>query len=210
MRHPIALLESLGRHVGIELGGAEAGVAEHLLHGAQVRSPIKEVGRRGMAKGMRSGRAGSRQGREQPGDEVVDRTCSQASSAGAQEQGGGRTSDKTLAHRKVLLESALGRYSERHYPLLCALSGDTGSEPSGVDVTKVESYHFADTECGSVEHFHNGQVARGSRISRASQRGKVSEDLLNLGPSEHTGQMAIRLGRPEAGRGVGGGVTGAG
>ena len=41
----VGLFESLGGDVSVDLGGSEAGVAEHLLHGPKVRSPVEQVGR---------------------------------------------------------------------------------------------------------------------------------------------------------------------
>jgi hypothetical protein len=46
--HGVALLEPLGRDVGIDLGRAEAGVAQHLLHGPQIRAPVEQVRRGGV------------------------------------------------------------------------------------------------------------------------------------------------------------------
>ena len=46
--HRVALLEPLGRDVGVDLGGAEAGVPEQLLHRPKIRSPVEQVGRGGV------------------------------------------------------------------------------------------------------------------------------------------------------------------
>jgi murein DD-endopeptidase MepM/ murein hydrolase activator NlpD len=49
MSHGVALLEPLGRDVRVDLGGAEARMAQHLLHGPQIRSPVEQVGSGGVA-----------------------------------------------------------------------------------------------------------------------------------------------------------------
>ena len=49
VRHRVALFEPLGRDVGVDLGGAEAGVPEQLLHRPKIRSPVEQVGRGGVA-----------------------------------------------------------------------------------------------------------------------------------------------------------------
>jgi len=48
VRHRVALFEPLGRDVGVDLGGAEAGVPEQLLHRPKIRSPVEQVGRGGV------------------------------------------------------------------------------------------------------------------------------------------------------------------
>jgi hypothetical protein len=40
-------------YVRVQLGGREVGVAEHLLHTAEVRAAFEEMGREGMAQQMR-------------------------------------------------------------------------------------------------------------------------------------------------------------
>src|SRR4030095_3161093 len=42
-------------HGGVDLGGGDAGVAEHFLYGAQVGAALEEVGGEGMAQGMGAG-----------------------------------------------------------------------------------------------------------------------------------------------------------
>ena len=37
-------------HVGVDLGGGEVGVAEHLLHRAQVGAALEQVGREAVAQ----------------------------------------------------------------------------------------------------------------------------------------------------------------
>src|SRR5258706_8544522 len=40
---PVDLLQLLQADVGVDLGGGKTRVAEHLLHGADIRPPIQEV-----------------------------------------------------------------------------------------------------------------------------------------------------------------------
>src|SRR5688500_6398530 len=49
----VDLAQPLHVDVGVDLRGRDSGVAEHLLYGAQVRAPAEQVGREGMAWGMR-------------------------------------------------------------------------------------------------------------------------------------------------------------
>ena len=52
----VALFQPLGRNVRVQLRRPEARVAQHLLHRSQVRSPVQEVGCRGVPQGVRPGR----------------------------------------------------------------------------------------------------------------------------------------------------------
>lgn len=47
------LLQASAIDVGIDLGGRDVGVTEHLLHRAKVRPPLQQVGRKGVAKLVR-------------------------------------------------------------------------------------------------------------------------------------------------------------
>jgi len=48
MSEGVGLFEPFRRDVGVDLGRSEARVAQHLLHGPQVRSPVEQVGRGGV------------------------------------------------------------------------------------------------------------------------------------------------------------------
>src|SRR5690349_3455951 len=50
---PVDFLQLLQAHVRVDLGGREAGVPQHLLHRADVRAAIQEVGGKGMAERVR-------------------------------------------------------------------------------------------------------------------------------------------------------------
>ena len=50
----VDLLQLLAREVGVELGGREVGVAEHLLDRAQVAAAGQQVRREGVAQGVRA------------------------------------------------------------------------------------------------------------------------------------------------------------
>ena len=44
----VQLLQSLPRHVGIDLGGGDVAVPEQQLHDAKIRAMVEQVGREGM------------------------------------------------------------------------------------------------------------------------------------------------------------------
>jgi hypothetical protein len=59
----VRLLQLLAREVGVELGGGEVGVAEHLLHRAQVAVAGEQVRGEGVAQGVRAPLQGRQPGR---------------------------------------------------------------------------------------------------------------------------------------------------
>src|ERR671911_1535008 len=50
----VDLLQLLAREVGVELGGREVGVAEHLLDRAEVATARQQMGGEGVAEGVRA------------------------------------------------------------------------------------------------------------------------------------------------------------
>jgi len=86
--HRVALLEPFGRHVRVDLRGAEAGVAEHLLHRPQIRSPVEQVGGRGVPQRVRARGTTAGHTLEQAGHHRVHRSGADARAAGAEEQRG--------------------------------------------------------------------------------------------------------------------------
>ena len=51
-------LEPVGKHMGVDLGGRNVGMAQHLLHRPQVRAMGEEMACEGMAQHMRRDPAG--------------------------------------------------------------------------------------------------------------------------------------------------------
>ena len=53
MELPVQGMEALSLHMGIDLGGADVGMAQQKLHGPQVSPAFQQVGGKGMAAGVR-------------------------------------------------------------------------------------------------------------------------------------------------------------
>ena len=51
MELPVQGMEALSLHMGIDLGGADVGMAQQKLHGPQVSPAFQQVGGKGMAEG---------------------------------------------------------------------------------------------------------------------------------------------------------------
>ncbi|MCU1477654.1 MAG: peptidase [Subtercola sp.] len=82
----VRLSQALGRHVGIDLRGAEAGMAEQLLHGSQVGTAVEQVRCRGMPKCVRALRPGPRHSVQQLRDERVDPSGAEPCTSGVQKK----------------------------------------------------------------------------------------------------------------------------
>ena len=48
------IAKALVEHMGIDLGGGDVGVAQHLLHGAQVGAMVQQMGGEGVAQHVRA------------------------------------------------------------------------------------------------------------------------------------------------------------
>ena len=70
MRRIIGLRELLQVEVGVALGGAEAGVAQELLDGAQIHAAVQQVGREAVAQGMGADLRPHRCGLQGLGEEI--------------------------------------------------------------------------------------------------------------------------------------------
>src|SRR5271154_2438551 len=87
VRAEVDVLEPVGREVGVDLGGGEIGVAEHLLQRAQIASAGEQVGGEGVSERVRAhpllepGAAGMRL------DDLVEALARQPAAAEIEEQG---------------------------------------------------------------------------------------------------------------------------
>jgi hypothetical protein len=152
----VALFEPFGRHMGVNLGGAQAGVTEHLLNRPKVGPAVEQVGGRRVAQGVRAGRTVSGYIGEEGGDETVHGSHAQPPPRRAEEQcrdGRSRQPVREFRPRKsgafsvqVGENGGLGGHAEWHHPLLLALSGHPHGEPVQVDVSGVEADEFGDAE----------------------------------------------------------------
>ncbi|OOB90481.1 hypothetical protein B0T42_11265 [Rathayibacter sp. VKM Ac-2630] len=126
---PVGVADALGRDVRVDLGRPEARVAEHLLHRAEVGSPVEQVGRGGVAERVRAGGAGAVL--EEAGDDSVDRAGRQPGAAPAEQEGVLRLGLRQVGAGRVEVgdERLLRRDAEGDDALLRPLAGDEDGEP---------------------------------------------------------------------------------
>ena len=87
MRDPVGLLEALGRDVRVDLRRPEARMAEDLLHRPQVRSPVEQMRRRGVAQRVRPRGPPAGDVGQESGDQLVDGAGAEPPAAGKQKCG---------------------------------------------------------------------------------------------------------------------------
>lgn len=146
----VTVLDAFERHVGVDLGCAEARMAEELLHGAEVRSAVEEMCGGGVPECVRPSRAPAGNAFEQFRDERVHRPRTEASTSGAEEDGPSRVrascEESWPGHRQVVDDRRLRRHTERHDSFLVALAGDAGGEAVEIEVVEVQPAEFRDAE----------------------------------------------------------------
>jgi len=90
---PVHLLDEGAVDVGVDLGGDDGAVAEHLLYGPEVGAPLEQVGGEGVAEGVGADRLFDAGQNGVLSDDVPRCHARQAGASRAEEQGvlGGRT-----------------------------------------------------------------------------------------------------------------------
>src|SRR4051794_9218959 len=164
MRSEVQLPTAPIGYVRVELGRGEVGVAEHLLHAAQVGPALERVGREG---GAREG--GVEALRIEPGP-LCERTQEQEG-ARARERPSSRVQEELRTVPRVeerppvgevAAERVRGLVRERDDPLLRALSDHADETPLEVDCSLLERKRLADPQPGAVEELDERAVAEGA------------------------------------------------
>ena len=158
-------------------------MAEQLLDRAEVGAAVEQVGRGGVAEGVRpDGAADDRA--EGARHEVVDRARSEPGAARAEEQRTirrGRSAagdERRPAAHEIGLERLRRRQAVRHDALLVSLSGHARGAAVGIEVVDVEAAQLRDAHRRAVEELEDGviaqrdRVAAGGRAARARRAGR--------------------------------------
>src|SRR5215203_4396613 len=173
-------------YVGIELGRREVGVAEHLLHRAQIGTALEQVRRERVAEQVR-----------------VDTLRVEARLPGqlAEDQEGARARQRAAARvqeqlrpvpcveerptaREVAAQSVGAGPAERDDALLAALADAADEPPLEVDAALLEPDRLADAEAGAVEQLDERGVAERAR----RRAGGGVDQALRLGGGERPRQ----------------------
>jgi hypothetical protein len=174
------------RNMGIDLGGAQVRVAEHLLHRAQVRAPLEEMRGEGMAEevGMHPCRIETRFRGQAPEDEEGAGTGQPAALRVEEELRAVPAIEERPAPGEVAAHGLDAFASERDDPLLVSLAEAPNDAVVQVDPAAVEPHRLADPEPGSVEELDQGAVAERS-WSRPVRR---LDQALDLAGRERAGE----------------------
>jgi len=186
--------------MGVDLGGAQVRVAEHLLHRAQVRSALEEVRGEGVAEevGMHPCGIQTRFRCQAPEDEEGAGPGQRAALRVEEELRAVPAIEERPAPGEVAAHGLYAFASERDDPLLVTLAEAANNAVVQVDPAAVEPHRLADAEPGPVKELDEGAVAEHPR-SRAVGR---LDEALDLAGRERAGEARAAPREVELGGGV--------
>ena len=165
MRRVVGALEALGGQVGIDLGRDQVGVAKQLLHAAQVRTSVQQMGRVAMPQLVR------RQVRVQTGDgEVFLQAQLQVPWRDGRPLLCAGEEDRSLARRRlgqqapVVLYRRQRRLPDGRQALLLPLAAHAQHALIPVDVLRHQPAKLADAQAARInrlQHRHVAQTGKG-------------------------------------------------
>ena len=160
--------EVLVGDVGVDLGGADVGVAEEGLDGADVGAVVEEVGGEGVAEGVGGdvfGDAGEfgvffYEALDGAGGEaaVVAGGVGGAGVSGVVEEEGGELVGAAL---QIFGGTGCGCFTDKNGAVFLAFAADDEFAAVEVDAVAVKVDEFADAEAGGEEKLEDGAVAEG-------------------------------------------------
>jgi hypothetical protein len=206
--------------MGIDLRGGEAGVAQQLLHAAQVGAGIEQVRGKAVPQGM------GRKGWIQTGLHEVffERSLHRARGehpAAVIEEQPGDTRQAQPRHQAIpgiqgRLQRLDGGPADGTQPLLLALAAHQRRTRQQIDARIRQSTQFGDAHAGAVEQFQDGGVADGGIVGKpfGGARARFFAGLLahpggslqqaqHFFPAQHLGQAAAGLGLLQARKRIG-------
>ena len=181
----VRLAASAIRHVRVALGRPEIGVAEHLLHRAEIGAALEEVRREGVAEEVRVdatrlepcafGQLAKDQERAGAGERAAARVEEQLGPVAPVEMG--------PAEGEVAAHGLGGRPPERDEPFLAALSEHAHNALLDRDAVLLQPDRLRHTEAGAVHELHERAIAQ--RPRHRPRRGV--DQPLGLGGRERAG-----------------------
>jgi len=153
------------RNMRVELGRPQVGVAQHLLHRAQVGAPFEQVGGEGMAQqmGVDARRIEARLGGQAAQDEKRAGPCERAALRVEEELRPVPPVQERPAAGKVSAHGLDALAPERHDALLVSLAEAANNPVVEVDPAAVEAHGLAHPEPGSVEELDERAVSERAR-----------------------------------------------
>ena len=207
----IDLLHAGGGDVGVDLGGAEVGVAEELLDAAEVGAVVEEVGGEAVPEFVRADLEADGGVAQVFLQEVADGTHGDAAAELAEEEG----AVVDTGGDAIMLDGAEGGAAHGTEAVLAAFAGDAEAFFEVVDVADVEFDELVEAEAGAVEELEDGGVALGSpdggALGAVGFEGEgEGEQLVDLAEGEDDGEGALGFGELDFEEGIGGKAGAAG
>ena len=153
----VDFFHALGGDVGVDLGGAEAGVAEEGLDAAEVGAVVEEVGGEAVAEFVRGDVDGEAGVFPVFVDDVGECLGGDAAAEFAEEE----RAFVDGGFEAVALYGFEGVAADRAEAFFAAFADDADGFGVGVEVVDVEAGEFAEAHACGVEHFEDGGIAFG-------------------------------------------------
>ena len=157
--------ETIVGDMGVDLGGGERCVSEHLLHAAQVGTSLQQMGGHRMPQAVRpqvrSALHQTQGAMHDPADHPrVDPAASLSDEDGIVRTGAG---EETATLLDPGGQGTQRGSSQRHGPFLVPFAQDTHHSPVQVHVASVQPAELGDADAGGVQQFEHGDVAQRDR-----------------------------------------------
>ena len=207
----IDLLHAGGGDMGVDLGGAEVGVAEKLLDAAEVGAVVEEVGGEAVPEFVRADLEADGGVAQVFLQEVADGAHGDAAAELAEEEG----AVVDAGGDAIVLDGAEGGATDGTEAVFAAFAGDAEAFVEVVDVADVEFDEFVEAEAGAVEELEDGGVALGGpdggTLGAFGFEGEgEGEELVDLAEGEDDGEGALGFGELDFEEGIGGEAGAAG
>src|SRR6185437_3541845 len=156
----VRLAHVVGRHVRVHLGRLDAGVAEHLLHAAQVAAALEQVGGERVPQRVRRHVLGDPGLAGMLADELEHRLAGDPLAAVVQEEDVAALEPAQVGAAALQVDPGrLGRaLAHRHDPLLRALPGAADDALGEVDVGDAQGDELGHAQAGAVEQLEHRPV----------------------------------------------------
>jgi hypothetical protein len=178
-------------------------MAEQLLHAAEIRPSVEEVGCRCVPERVGTARRGVAQSAECAVDDVARLPLPEPGSTLSEEEGGSAAGVRQCGTRAKPSDEGVGRrFAEGDGALLVTLAEDPEGPASEVHVVDVEPHEFTDTNPRGVQQLDEGQIANGDGVAMACLERRTVNKPLRLVLMEDFRQVLLPFGSREPDRGV--------
>ena len=196
----VGLAQVLDRHVGVDLRRGHVGVAEHLLHAAQVGAGREQVGGERVTEAVRTHVAVERRALDVAPHEVVQPLPREGGAARVHEElvAAAPPQERAAAAANVAAHGGRRVAADGHHPLLVALADTTQEAGLEIDVGEAQGHELGGAQAAAVQELYESQVT----LAQIARPGGARDERLDLVDREHLGERLRTLRRLDAGRGV--------